>query len=186
MEKLKSSLTNMLTVLTVITIVAAGVLASVNAVTAPQIEKINAENLSAGIKAVMGSDDIQVSEPWEVDAFTVYDINDKEGNLLGKAIVTTENGFGGPLKVLVGFNRQHHDKQDIDESIDIHAHTNLVENQRLHKQQHYKVQYVFQFVNHLFFCALSSEALSSVLSLFLIAYIYFMLWKSVYSSTSMV
>ena len=94
MKKLKSSLTNMLVVLTVIAIVAAGVLASVNAVTAPQIEKINAENLAAGIKAVMGSEDIQVSEPWEVDAF----------NLLGKAVVTTENGFGGPLKVLVGFN----------------------------------------------------------------------------------
>ena len=94
----------MLVVLTVITIVAAGVLASVNAVTAPQIEKINAENLAAGIKAVMGNDDIKVSEPWEVDAFTAYDINDKQGNLLGKAVVTTENGFGGPLKVLVGFN----------------------------------------------------------------------------------
>ena len=104
MKKLKSSLTNMLVVLTVITIVAAGVLASVNAVTAPQIEKINAENLAAGIKAVMGNDDIKVSEPWEVDAFTAYDINDKQGNLLGKAVVTTENGFGGPLKVLVGFN----------------------------------------------------------------------------------
>ena len=104
MKKLKSSLTNMLVVLTVITIVAAGVLASVNAVTAPQIEKINEENLAAGIKAVMGSDDIQVSEPWEVDNFTAYDINDKDGNLLGKAVVTVENCFGGPLKVLVGFN----------------------------------------------------------------------------------
>lgn len=104
MKKLKSSLTNMLVVLTIIAIVAAGVLASVNAVTAPQIEKINAENLAAGIKAVMGSEDIKVSEPWEVDAFTAYDINDRQGNLLGKAVVSTENGFGGPLKVLVGFN----------------------------------------------------------------------------------
>ena len=106
MKKLKSSLTNMLAVLTIIAIVAAGVLASVNAVTAPQIEKINAENLAAGIKAVMGSDDIQVSEPWEVDAFTAYNINDKDGQELGKAVVTTENGFGGPLKVLVGFNTE--------------------------------------------------------------------------------
>ena len=96
----------MLVVLTVITIVAAGVLASVNAVTAPQIEKINAENLAAGIKAVMCSDDIQVSEPWEVDGFTSYDICDASGNALGKAVVTTENGFGGALKVLVGFNTE--------------------------------------------------------------------------------
>lgn len=94
----------MLVVLTVITIIAAGVLAAVNAVTAPQIEKINADNLAAGIKAVMGSEDIQVSEPWESAPFTIYDISDNSGNKLGKAVVTTENGFGGPLKVLVGFN----------------------------------------------------------------------------------
>ena len=106
MKKLKSSLTNMLAVLTIIAIVAAGVLASVNAVTAPQIEKINAENLAAGIKAVMGSNDIQVSEPWAVDAFTAYDVKDAQGNALGKAVVTTENGFGGPLKVLVGFSTE--------------------------------------------------------------------------------
>ena len=106
MKKLKSSLTNMLAVLIIIAIVAAGVLASVNAVTAPQIEKINAENLAAGIKAVMGSNDIQVSEPWEVDAFTAYDVKDAQGNALGKAVVTTENGFGGPLKVLVGFSTE--------------------------------------------------------------------------------
>lgn len=96
----------MLVVLTVIAIVAAGVLASVNAVTAPQIEKINADNLAAGIKAVMGSDDIQVADPQEVDAFTVYAVSDKDGNALGKAVVTIENGFGGPLKVLVGFSTE--------------------------------------------------------------------------------
>ncbi len=106
MKKLKSSLTNMLAVLTIIAIVAAGVLASVNAITAPQIEKINAENLAAGIKAVMGSDDIQVAEPWEADVFTVHAVCDKDGNTLGNAVVTTENGFGGALKVLVGFNNE--------------------------------------------------------------------------------
>lgn len=106
MEKLKSSLTNMVVVLTVIAVIAGAVLASVNAVTAPQIEKINAENLAAGIKAVMGSDDIQVTEPEEVDGFTVYTIGDAQGNDLGKAIVTTNNGFGGPLKVLVGFDTE--------------------------------------------------------------------------------
>lgn len=106
MEKLKSSLTNMLVVLTVIAIIAAGVLAAVNAVTAPQIEKINAENLAAGIKAVMGSDDIKVAEPKEIDAFTAYSIADANGAQLGTAVVTTSNGFGGPLKVLVGFDTE--------------------------------------------------------------------------------
>lgn len=104
MKKLESSLANMLTVLTVIAVVAGSVLAYVNSVTAPQIEKINAENLAAGIKAVMGSDQIQVAEPQDVDGFTAYAITDASGQSLGTAIVTTENGFGGPLKVLVGFD----------------------------------------------------------------------------------
>ena len=104
MEKLKSSLTNLLVVLTVIAIVAAGVLASVNAVTAPQIKKINAENLAAGIKSVMGSDDIQVADPQNMEGFEVYHVSDKDGKTLGCAVVTTENGFGGALKVLVGFD----------------------------------------------------------------------------------
>ena len=72
MKKLESSLTNMALVLTIIAVVAGAALAAVNAVTAPQIEKINADNLAAGIKAVMGSDDIQVAEPQEVEGFTSY------------------------------------------------------------------------------------------------------------------
>lgn len=106
MEKLKSSLINMVVVLTVIAIIAGAALAAVNAVTAPQIEKINAENLASGIKAVMGSDDIQVAEPQEIEGFTAYDIADAQGASLGKAVVTTSNGFGGPLKVLVGFDNE--------------------------------------------------------------------------------
>ena len=106
MKKLESSLTNMLAVLTIIAIVAAAVLAYVNSVTAPQIEKINAENLAAGIKAVMGSDDIQVAEPQDVDGYTAYAISDAASQPLGTAVVTTENGFGGPLKVLVGFDTE--------------------------------------------------------------------------------
>lgn len=106
MKKLKSSLTNMLSVLTVISVVAGCVLAYVNSVTAPQIEKINADNLAAGIKAVMGSDEIQVSEPKEVEDFTVYEITENE-NPLGTAVVTiNKNGFGGALKVLVGFDKE--------------------------------------------------------------------------------
>jgi len=106
MKKLESSLANMLTVLTVIAVVAGSVLAYVNSVTAPQIEKINADNLAAGIKAVMGSDQIQVAEPQDVDGFTAYAITDASAQSLGTAIVTTENGFGGPLKVLVGFDTE--------------------------------------------------------------------------------
>lgn len=103
MEKLKSSLTNMLSVLTVISVVAGAALAYVNSVTAPQIEKINQENLAAGIKEVMGKDNIQVAQPDTIDGFIVYAVSDNE-TPLGKAVVTTSNAFGGPLKVLVGFD----------------------------------------------------------------------------------
>ena len=106
MKKLESSLTNMVIVLTLIAIIAGGALAYVNGVTAPQIEKINKENLDAGIKSVMGSDDIQVADPVENGGFTCYVVNDADGNSLGSAITTSENGFGGSMKVLVGFDNE--------------------------------------------------------------------------------
>lgn len=114
MKKLESSLTNMALVLTIIAVVAGAALAAVNAVTAPQIEKINADNLAAGIKEVMGSDKINVAEPQQKTAtvagkektFIVYDVTDESGAKLGKAVQTSENGFGGELKVLVGFDQE--------------------------------------------------------------------------------
>jgi len=109
MKKLKSSLTNMVLVLTGIAIIAGGLLAYVNAVTAPKIEEINAQNLSDGIKAVMGGGDVSVESTDTVTAtiddkektFVVYDVAG-----LGKAVQTSENGFGGELKVLVGFDNE--------------------------------------------------------------------------------
>ncbi len=106
MEKLKSSLTNMLLVLTSIAVIAGGALAMVNSVTAPQIEKINAENLAAGIKEVMGSDDINVADPETIDGFESYKVTDAQGNSLGCAVTSSTNGFGGELKVLVGFDNE--------------------------------------------------------------------------------
>ena len=112
MKKLSSSLTNMAIVLTVIAVVAGGILAYVNSVTAPQIEKINADNLANGIKEVMGGGEVQVANPETQTAtiggkektFEVYAVSDASGKVLGNAVQTSENGFGGNLKVLVGFD----------------------------------------------------------------------------------
>ena len=101
-------------VLTIIAVVAGAALAAVNAVTAPQIEKINADNLAAGIKSVMGSDNITVADPQEKTAtvagkektFNIYNVTDASGASLGKAVQTSENGFGGELQVLVGFDNE--------------------------------------------------------------------------------
>ena len=102
MKKLKSSLINMVVVLTLITIVAGAALAYVNYATSAQIEKIKAENLAKGIKQVMGVDlnaDFQYTTE-EVGDYTFYRSD------LGTAIQSTTNGFGGPLKVLVGFDKE--------------------------------------------------------------------------------
>jgi electron transport complex protein RnfG len=102
MKKLKSSLINMVAVLTVITIVAGAALAAVNYATSSQIEKIKAENLAKGIKQVMGVDlntDFEYTTE-EVGDYTLYKSD------LGTAIQSTTNGFGGALKVLVGFDKE--------------------------------------------------------------------------------
>lgn len=119
MKKLSSSITNMTIVLTVIAIVAGGALAYINDMTAPQIEKINAENLAAGIKKVIGNDKLVVASTDTVlkpeakgkesitdddISFVVYTTQDESGNELGKAVRASSNGFSGPLKVLVGFD----------------------------------------------------------------------------------
>ncbi len=112
MKKLSSSLLNMVIVLTLIAVIAGGILAYVNSVTAPQIEKIKTDNLAAGIKAVMGGGEVTVAPKETLTAtiggkekvFTVYPVSDTSGKELGKAVETSENGFGGELQVLVGFD----------------------------------------------------------------------------------
>lgn len=112
MEKLKSSLLNMSVILTGVAIITGGILAVVNAVTAPQIEKIESETLAAGIQKVMGGEELVVANPdtvkQKIDSkektFIIYRVSDKEGKLIGHAVQSSENGFGGELKVLTGFS----------------------------------------------------------------------------------
>lgn len=102
MKKLKSSLLNMVLVLTLITIVAGSALAYVNYATATQIETIKAETLAKGIKQVMGVDenaDFQYTTE-EAGDYTLY------RSELGTAVQSVTNGFGGALKVLVGFDHE--------------------------------------------------------------------------------
>lgn len=108
MKKLESTISNMAIVLTVVSVVAAGILAYVNKITAPQIEKINAENLAAGIQKVLGSADapkVQNVDTIKNDKGVITAIvyaTDK-----GTAVQSTDpNGFGGNLTVLVGFDEQ--------------------------------------------------------------------------------
>lgn len=108
MKKLESNITNMAIVLTVIAVVAGGLLAWVNNVTAGPIEQINNQAIENGIKSViLGDRDIKfhVENPTEKDGFVFHNVYDMNENLLGTAVESTDkNGFGGALKVMVGFD----------------------------------------------------------------------------------
>lgn len=113
MEKLKSSLINMVCVLTGVALVTSGLLAVVNHVTEGP-KAVKAENtLAAGIKSVMGTDQLSVTandtvkqtdEKGKEQIFVVHKVADKANKSLGAAIEATTLGFGGDLAVLVGFN----------------------------------------------------------------------------------
>ena len=113
MKKLESSLLNMVLVLTGVAVIMGGILAYVNHLTEGPIAQQKEKTLADGIKAVMVCDDIVVAKTDEViqnDAkgkelvFKIYQVKDAQGQDLGAAVESTTMGFGGDLKVLVGFN----------------------------------------------------------------------------------
>ena len=103
MRKLSSTLSNMVLSLTLVAIVAGGVLAGVNEITKSQIERINDENLAKGIRSVMGGGNLSVDTPREKDGYVLYDVKDEGGNPVGTAVAVTAQGFGGDMRILVGF-----------------------------------------------------------------------------------
>lgn len=114
MEKLKSSLTNMVLVLVGVAVVIGAVLAWVNNITEKPIAEKAQQTLAAGIKEVMNSTDIKVEDPDTVkmeiqgkeSIFTIHNVHTTDGAYLGSAVESTTMGFGGDLKVLVGFNAE--------------------------------------------------------------------------------
>ena len=115
MKKLESSLLNMVLVLTGVAVVMGGILAFVNHLTEGPIAEQKAKALADGIKTVMCVDELQVSQTDTVrqtDAkgkeltYIIYQTKDAQGNDLGAAVESTTGGFGGDLKVLVGFDAE--------------------------------------------------------------------------------
>ena len=112
MKKLESSLTNMVLVLTGVAVVMGGILAYVNHLTEGPIAEQKKLTLAQGIKTVMVSDNIVVADPVEVKqnvdgkelTYIIYQVQNTQGQDLGAAVESTTMGFGGDLKVLVGFN----------------------------------------------------------------------------------
>ena len=102
----------MIIVLVAVAVVSGGLLAWVNNVTEAPIKEQEKKALDNGIKSVMGVDDITVTAKDELTkniggkdyTFIVHKTSDAQGNFLGAAVESTTMGFGGDLKVLVGFD----------------------------------------------------------------------------------
>ena len=114
----------MLLVLTGVTVISVALLAYVNELTKEPIAKANAKTLSDAVSAVIpgfDNDPIAEKKMQEVDGveYAVYPAT-KAGQYIGAAIEATSMGFGGELKVLVGFDA---DGKIIDYSLLSHVET---------------------------------------------------------------
>ena len=114
MKKLESTLLKMVVVLVAVAVITSGLLAWVNHVTEEPIRMQDELALANGIKEVMGTDQLTVTSDEEVKkefdgkelVFVVHKTADKQGKFLGAAVESTTMGFGGELKVLVGFDAE--------------------------------------------------------------------------------
>ena len=105
----------MVLVLTGVAVVMGAVLALVNHVTEGPINDQKAKALADGIQSVLLCDNIVVAKTDTVrqnDAkgkeltYIIYHAKDAKGRDLGAAVESTTGGFGGDLKVLVGFDTE--------------------------------------------------------------------------------
>ena len=113
MKKLESSLLNMVLALTGVAVIMGGILAYVNHLTEGPIAAQKSKTLNNGIKVVMCADDAVIAK---VDTVRQNDAKGKELTYiilhtqnakkqdLGAAVVSTTNGFGGELRIIVGFD----------------------------------------------------------------------------------
>lgn len=114
----------MLLVLTGVTAISVALLAWVNELTKEPIAAANAKTLSDAVKAVVpGFDNNPIAEKKMQDVngveYAVYPAT-KGGEYIGAAVEAEAMGFGGNLKVLVGFDAQGN---IIDYSLLSHAET---------------------------------------------------------------
>ena len=103
MKKLESTLKNMMLSLTCITIVAAVALAGVNMLTE---ETIAAQKEASRLKAI--SDVLpaheRLAEAEQVGELTIYRAFGADDQYVGAAVQTIADGFGGKIKLMVGFD----------------------------------------------------------------------------------
>ena len=102
----------MVLVLTAVAVVMGGILAIVNHLTEGPISEVKKKKTNDGIKAVMVCDNLTVDKTDTVKhdingkefTYIIYQVKDAQGDDLGAAVESTTMGFGGNLKVMVGFD----------------------------------------------------------------------------------
>jgi electron transport complex protein RnfG len=105
MAKLESSLKNMLLSLTAIALIAAGLMASLYSVTSEPIQKSKEQKSVEAIKAVLPAFDKIENDT--TNGLNIYKAYKADGQFIGAAVESmSKNGFGGEIKVMVGFDAQ--------------------------------------------------------------------------------
>lgn len=114
MKKLESTITNMVLSLVCVALITGSILAYVNKVTEAPIKAQAEKALADGIKTVMQCDDLKVQKTDTVKqdvngkelTYVIYNTEDNNGKYLGAAVESVSSGFGGDIKILVGFNEK--------------------------------------------------------------------------------
>ena len=114
MKKISSSLQNLILVLVGCALITGVLLAWVNHITEGPIAEKAEKTLADGIQEVMGTtgltvtanDTLKLSMDGKEATFVVHQTADRNGRPLGAAVESTTLGFGGDLRVLVGFTPQ--------------------------------------------------------------------------------
>lgn len=112
MKKLESTISNMVIVLVGVALITGAILAYVNHITTEPIRLQSEKTLTEGIKKVMGGGELKVTSndtiSQKIDgkdvSFVIHVTESANGQALGAAVESTTSGFGGDLKVLVGFS----------------------------------------------------------------------------------
>lgn len=103
----------MVLVLVGVALITGGILAYVNHITEAPIKLQAEKTLADGIKAVMGGVQLSIAENDTIKqtikgkeaVFVIHKTVDSNKQDLGVAVESTTGGFGGDLKVLVGFDK---------------------------------------------------------------------------------
>lgn len=106
MKKLSSTFLNMFLSLTLISVVAGAGLAYVYNVTKAPIAEANAKKQAEAIKAVLPEGTTPAEEALVVNDNNVYMAADAQGAFAGMAVEVLTDGFGGKIKMMVGFDKE--------------------------------------------------------------------------------